>query len=101
MRIAPHNPEREADSNYAKSISAKHRNARGAASINSASGTIRVGIAEGTEAWLDLHSVSGHVSSELNQTKAPTDGAGSVGVQARTLSGDIMVTRSHSPHRVG
>ena len=60
---------------------------------NGASGDINIGIAEGTAAWLDLSTVSGRVTQELEESAAPSDGQQRVEITARTVSGDLRVFR--------
>ncbi len=67
---------------------------RGALSFDTASGDVRIGIAEGTAAWLDVQSLSGQVSSALAEADAPDEDGDTVRVRARTLSGDIAITRA-------
>ncbi|MEQ4206311.1 DUF4097 family beta strand repeat-containing protein [Actinopolymorpha sp. B9G3] len=67
---------------------------QGEASVDAASGDIQVGIAAGTAAWLDLSSLSGDVSSALDQADEPDDSELTVSVRARTLSGDISIVRA-------
>lgn len=65
---------------------------------NSASGDVHVAVVPGIGVYLDLSSLSGSVRSELDETE-PGEAAGdpaAVQIKARTLSGDIRVTRSAS-----
>lgn len=66
----------------------------GAVSVQSASGEVEVGIAEGTAARLDLQTRSGTVSNGLDAADGPADGDETLVVHARTGSGDIAVRRS-------
>jgi DUF4097 and DUF4098 domain-containing protein YvlB len=67
---------------------------KGAVSTQSSSGEVRVGIAEGTAAQLNLQTRSGTVSNGLESTDGPADGDETLLVHARTGSGDIAVRRS-------
>lgn len=67
---------------------------KGAISTQSSSGEVRVGIAEGTAARLDLQTRSGTVSNALESADGPADGDETLVVRARTGSGDIAVRRS-------
>jgi DUF4097 and DUF4098 domain-containing protein YvlB len=67
---------------------------KGAVSTQSSSGEVRVGIAEGTAAQLNLQTRSGTVSNSLESTDGPADGDETLLVHARTGSGDIAVRRS-------
>lgn len=66
----------------------------GTVEIDSASGDVLVGVADGTAAWLEVQSLSGDVHSELEASEAPADDAPTVTVRARTLSGDITIRRA-------
>jgi DUF4097 and DUF4098 domain-containing protein YvlB len=70
------------------------RAASGAVRATGASGTISIGIQDGTAAWLDLSTVSGRVSQELGETAAPRDDQQRVEITAHTVSGDLRVHRS-------
>ena len=59
-----------------------------------ASGDITIGIAAGVTAWLELQSITGDVSSALDDSAAPDAGDATVTVTARTLSGDIRIVRA-------
>ena len=69
----------------------------GQISLRSASGDIWVGIRRGAAAWLDLASMSGDTTSELDVAGAPpveTDEGPVVEVRAQSMSGDIHVARA-------
>ena len=66
----------------------------GTVQIDSASGDLWIGIAHGTAAWLEVQSLSGDVTSELESADAPDDDAPTVTVRARTLSGDVAIRRA-------
>lgn len=68
--------------------------ATGSVEIDSASGDVSVGIAEGSAAWLEVQSLSGDVTSDLDAADAPADDAPTVTVRARSLSGDIAIRRA-------
>lgn len=70
------------------------RAVRGRVHCQTASGDVHVGIAEGTAAWLDVHSLTGTVSSQLGEAGPPSDGEESVEVHANTVNGDITVVRA-------
>lgn len=67
---------------------------RGTASLTSASGSIDVGIARGTAAWLDLHTAHGRVTNQLDITGEPTAEGNVLEVRARTSNGDVTVRRA-------
>ena len=69
----------------------------GEVKINSASGDVEVGIAKDRRLWVEAQSLSGETSSELElESGAPieSDEGPLVELRARTLSGDISVTRA-------
>ncbi len=66
----------------------------GTTQIDSASGDIWLGVAPGTTAWLEVQSLSGDVTSELQSADAPDEDAPAVSIQARTLSGDVAIRRA-------
>ena len=66
----------------------------GTTQIDSASGDIWLGVAPGTTAWLEVQSLSGDVTSELQSAGAPDEDAPTVSIQARTLSGDVAIRRA-------
>lgn len=68
----------------------------GTVEIDSASGDIVIGVAEGTAAWLDVHSLSGDVASDLEGANAPDEDAATVTIRARTLSGDVDIRRARA-----
>jgi len=70
------------------------RVAAGEVSLETSSGGLELGIAEGVAAWLDLHTTTGRVRSELEQAEAPAEPASTVQVRARTTVGDIVVRRA-------
>ncbi len=63
--------------------------------VKSASGDIRVAVPPGIGVYLDLSSLSGTVSSELEP--AGQDGGADLTLSCRTLSGDVLVTRAAQP----
>jgi DUF4097 and DUF4098 domain-containing protein YvlB len=68
--------------------------------VNSASGDVVVGVLAGTLVWLDLSTVSGSTTSELDMTDQgpPKDAPSSpMTLQVRTMSGDIHVRRVYAP----
>lgn len=66
----------------------------GTLAAKTGSGDVMVGIAGGTAALLDVSTVSGDVTSELDASDAPDDGAPTVEIQIRTGSGDVVLQRS-------
>jgi Putative adhesin len=68
--------------------------ARGAVTLETAAGSLEVGIRAGTAAWLDLKTVAGRVRNELTAAAGPDDTDETVEVRARTYVGDILVRRA-------
>jgi hypothetical protein len=66
--------------------------ARGRAELNSVSGDIRVKVLPDTRVFLDLASVTGRVSSDLEA--ADHDGGTNLRLQCRTVSGSVHVARA-------
>lgn len=66
---------------------------RGRVSLQTAAGTVDVGIRQGTAAWLDVSSRVGQVTSALDAANDPGASTHTVEVHARAL-GDIAVHRS-------
>jgi DUF4097 and DUF4098 domain-containing protein YvlB len=58
-----------------------------------ASGDIRAGIRAGTAAWLEVRTVSGKVSSDLDAGPAPDADEHRARLQLETVSGDIRLVR--------
>jgi hypothetical protein len=58
------------------------------------SGRVRVGVAEGVAALLDLHSISGRVRSELGASGPPAAGEKHVELILSTVSGNVNVSRA-------
>jgi hypothetical protein len=65
------------------------------AEVKSASGDISVAVARGIGVYLDLSSVSGTVSSDLEP--AEENGGADLTLQCRTISGDVQVLRAAQP----
>lgn len=67
---------------------------RGRLSVQTGSGDIELGIAEGTAAQLDVRTRSGAVRNSLAVTDGPVEGDETMAVHVRTGSGDITVHRA-------
>lgn len=63
--------------------------------LQSVSGDVLVGVAPGLRVWIDAASVSGSTASDLavSETEPAADGP-SVEVRAKTVSGDVRISRS-------
>jgi DUF4097 and DUF4098 domain-containing protein YvlB len=67
---------------------------RDTARLVTAMGSIEVGIAQGTAAWLDVKTGFGRVNSELGSSDGPGNSAETIKVTAHTTFGDITVRRA-------
>lgn len=67
---------------------------RGAVSLETAVGSVEVGIRTGSAAWLDLNTRAGRIRNELNAAPGPEKTDETVEVRARTSVGDIVVRRT-------
>jgi DUF4097 and DUF4098 domain-containing protein YvlB len=68
----------------------------GSVALQSASGDIEVGIAKGSNVWVDARAMSGSTTSELELGEAEpvADDAPLVELRATTMSGDVSVLRA-------
>ncbi|HVQ96646.1 MAG TPA: DUF4097 family beta strand repeat-containing protein [Mycobacteriales bacterium] len=67
---------------------------RGRVELTTASGDLRIGVRPGSIAKLDLFTVSGRTKSDLPiEDSAPAEGS-AVEVKAKTVSGNILITRA-------
>ena len=63
--------------------------------LQSVSGDVLVGVAPGLRVWIDAASISGSMSSDLAMGESePPVGGPSVEIRAKTVSGDVRVSRS-------
>ncbi|MEV4621517.1 DUF4097 family beta strand repeat-containing protein [Asanoa sp. NPDC049573] len=67
---------------------------RGRVSLETAAGSLEVGIPAGTAAWLDLDVKNGSVRNSLGGASGPVEGDEKVEVRARTYFGDIVIHRA-------
>lgn len=67
---------------------------RGRLAAKSASGDVRIGVADGTPVWTDISTVTGAVSSDLPSTGKPAEGQDHLEVRASSVSGDIRLQRA-------
>ena len=83
------------------------RAASGSVKANGASGSITIGVEQGTAAWLDVSTLTCRIIQEVEQTGSPTDVQQRVEITAHTVSGDLRVylwlmrVRKHSWARAG
>lgn len=73
---------------------------RGVTRVDSASGSVEVGIGAGTAAWLDLGSKSGRVRSDLDDSAGPGEGDERAEVRVATRSGDVTIRRAKNDQGV-
>jgi len=66
---------------------------RGTATVQTASGDVELGVTEGVAIWLDLHSLSGEVTTEQQTDSGPADTDDRLELRVNTVSGDITVHR--------
>ena len=70
------------------------RRVRGAVSARSVSGGVDVAVEPGIALWLDLGSITGETTTDLDVGEGPPTGAAPVEIRARTVSGEVRVTRA-------
>lgn len=70
--------------------------ARGRVELRSASGDVEIGIAKGSNVWVDARSMSGDMSSELElgEVEPSGDEGPLVEVRAVSMSGDVKILRA-------
>jgi DUF4097 and DUF4098 domain-containing protein YvlB len=68
--------------------------ARGSVVLGTAMGSLEIGIAQGTAAWLELDTGFGHVRNLLDNATRPEEADETVEVRGRTSFGDITIHRS-------
>lgn len=68
--------------------------AGGGARVSCVSGDVHVATRPGLALWIDVQSVSGSVTSELDVGDSPTGGDAQVELRVRTVSGDVRITRA-------
>jgi DUF4097 and DUF4098 domain-containing protein YvlB len=66
----------------------------GRVSARGASGDIRVGVPAGLPVWTDVSTVSGSIRSDVDSAGEPQAGQDHLEVRARTVSGDVLLTRA-------
>jgi DUF4097 and DUF4098 domain-containing protein YvlB len=66
---------------------------RGRVSVKGASSDVHIGIPAGTPVWADINTVTGSVRSNIESVGAPQEGQEHVELQARTVSGDIVLSQ--------
>lgn len=82
------------DGNAASGDVEVSRAVAGHVSVSTASGDVVVGVPHGTAAHLDCSSVTGRLTSELDDAEAPGEDDRKVAVGVRTVSGSIRIVRA-------
>jgi DUF4097 and DUF4098 domain-containing protein YvlB len=67
---------------------------RGTVKVRTASGDVVVGVRSGTGVWLDLNTISGHTTNDLDMTAGGGEAGHELSVEVRTASGDIAIHRA-------
>jgi DUF4097 and DUF4098 domain-containing protein YvlB len=67
---------------------------RGRATLESTYGTLEVGVAQGTAAWLEVNARHGQVHSDLQATDGPAPTEETVEIRASAAYGDIILRRA-------
>ena len=76
----------------------------GEVTLRSASGDVYVGVRRGSSVWLDVSSMSGETTSELELEDAPAEpgeGAPHVDLRVRAMSGGVHVARAAAVSELG
>src|SRR5207248_70141 len=72
---------------------------RGRISAQAVSGDVTIGVRRGSKAFLDCNTISGDTTSELEVTgEVPVGDGPMVEIRAKTVSGDIRITRAPAPN---
>ncbi|MDQ7907349.1 DUF4097 family beta strand repeat-containing protein [Phytohabitans sp. ZYX-F-186] len=66
---------------------------RGTVKVRTASGDVAVGVRSGTGVWLDLGTISGRTTNDLDMTAGDGGAGHDLSVDVRTASGDIAIRR--------
>lgn len=66
----------------------------GAISTQSVSGDVEIGIVPGVDVWLDVRSMSGDTTSDLEASDGPPGEGRSIELRANTVSGDVRIHRT-------
>lgn len=73
--------------------------ARGEIRLQSVSGDMTIAVAPGTYTWMDLNSISGSATSELDVGGETVSGVAPLEIRASSVSGDIRVRRAGAEAR--
>jgi DUF4097 and DUF4098 domain-containing protein YvlB len=66
----------------------------GSISTQSVSGDVDIGIVTGVDVWLDVRSMSGDTTSDLEASDGPPGDGRSIELRANTVSGDVRIHRT-------
>lgn len=66
----------------------------GRVKVKTGSGDISIGVAEGTAAYLDIMTVTGDVTSDLDASEAPDGDDRTVDIKVQSGSGDVVLQRA-------
>jgi DUF4097 and DUF4098 domain-containing protein YvlB len=73
---------------------------QGNVAAHSVSGDVTIGVRRGSKVFLDCNTISGDTTSELElTTDAPAGDGPLVEIRAKTVSGDIRITRAAAPQQ--
>jgi DUF4097 and DUF4098 domain-containing protein YvlB len=67
---------------------------QGKVKMKTGSGDVLIGVASGTAAYLDIMTVTGDVTSDLDASEGPTDGDRTVDINVQSGSGDVVLQRA-------
>ena len=94
--LTVHDAEADVETNSVSGDQRIEAVATGSVSARSVSGDVTIGVRRGANVWLDVRSLSGDTSSELELTDGPSgsDDAPLVEIRANSVSGDIEIRRA-------
>jgi len=93
--ISVENAEGNVDANAASGDVSLDRVHRGRVGVQTANGDVSIDVTPGIPVWLDLHSLSGDVSTDQDHDGGPAEGEDTLELRVNTVSGDISVGRAH------
>ena len=67
---------------------------QGNVKVKTGTGDVQIGVADGTAAYLDIMTVTGDVTSDLDAAEAPSAGERMVDINVQSGSGDVVLQRS-------
>lgn len=69
----------------------------GSINSRSVSGDVQIAVRQGARVYLDCNTISGDTSSDLEMTGEPVGDGLLIDIRAKTVSGDIRITRAPAP----